>query len=62
MLCSAGQPARISIKGLNLDGMLDDRGEFRILQLLPKPAGKPGAVAGAVVVFGYLPCISSSMD
>jgi hypothetical protein len=35
-----GQPAQISIKGLTLDGMLDDSGEFRILQLLPsnKPA------------------------
>ena len=42
--CSAGQPARISIRGLTLDGMLDDTGEFRILQLLPSADSKPGEV------------------
>jgi hypothetical protein len=45
LACSAGQPAQISIKGLTLDGMLDDTGEFRILQLLPST--KPGELTSA---------------
>ena len=51
--CSAGQPARISIKGLTLDGMLDDTGEFRILQLLP--SDKPGEMTAAFVHSQILP-------
>jgi hypothetical protein len=48
LACSTGQPARISIKGLTLDGMLDDTGEFRILQLLP--SNKPGELTAATLV------------
>jgi hypothetical protein len=48
LCCSAGQPAQISIKGLTLDGMLDDTGEFRILQLLP--SNKPGETTVAAFV------------
>jgi hypothetical protein len=50
MVCSAGQPANISVKGLTLDGMLDDAGNFHILQLLPSPDSKPGAAPASVMV------------
>lgn len=42
LLRSIGRQAKLSIEGLSLDAMLDETGEFRILQLLPRAPSKPG--------------------
>ncbi len=39
----AGRSAKVAVEGMSVDALLDDAGEFRILQLVPPPPDRPGA-------------------